>query len=116
MRGLQQCRTLRHSKVGSNQQHGTGATETSLKQLVLIYDKVFVEHRNLNPTVAGGTNELIRSAKKLLVGKNAECRCTVLLVAERNDVSATIFFDPSLRGLTTFKLGNNTRIRVGKCL
>ena len=73
MRCLQQCGTLLHTKVGSNEQHSGSTTQAGLEQLVLVDDEVLIEDGDIDTTVTSHLDKLITTAKVLLVSKDAQC-------------------------------------------
>jgi hypothetical protein len=52
----------------------------------------------------------------MLVGKDAECCGTILLVAQRNDVWPSLLLNPPLRGRAALKLGYDARRGLEQCL
>ena len=42
------------------------------------------------------------------IGKNTQCRSSILLIAQRNNARLAFFLDPSLAGRLALELGNNT--------
>ena len=66
--------------------------------------------------MAGGADEVVASAKVFLVGEYAECRGSVLLVAEGDDIGTAFFLDPTLRGWAALEFGDDAGVGSGEGL
>ncbi len=78
--------------------------QTSLKQLILINDKILVKDWYCNAGVSCHFDKLITTSKEIVICQNTEACRSSFLVADRNDISLSRFIDPSFGWRTTFKL------------
>jgi hypothetical protein len=67
-----------------------------LEQLVLVDNEILVEHWDVHTTTTGCADKVIAAAKVLLIGQDAQCSSTVLLVAQGDDVGLALLFNPAL--------------------
>ena len=93
---MKQTAALSQRQVGSYQQNRRSTTQARLEQLILIDDEVLVEHWDVHATLTGNTNIIVATAKIFLIGQNAQCCSTVLLIAQGDYVWLALLFNPSI--------------------